>query len=64
MKPSKMYKLLCSMSEKQTGIKKLENILYLTEGYLQLDNNTTARHILYFTPGVLKCFGQGPLDLL
>jgi hypothetical protein len=52
------------MSEKQTGIKKLENILYLTEGYLQLDNNTTARHILYFTPGVLKCFGQGPLDLL
>jgi len=25
--------------------KKLENVLYLTEGYHQLDNNTTARHI-------------------
>jgi len=44
--------------------KKLENVLYLTEGYHQLDYNTTARQVLYFTSGVLKFFGQGQLDLL
>jgi hypothetical protein len=50
---------------KINGDNKLENLLHLTQVYLRLDNNITARHMTaYLKLLVSKFFSQRPLDLL